>query len=497
MILRSLAVVASVVLVACSSALARQEASPAVAPAPEPTVPAALNFKMKDIDGKEINLARYEGKVVLMVNVASKCGYTPQYEGLEQLHQRFSKRGLVILGFPANNFGKQEPGTDEQIKEFCTGKYDVHFQMFSKVSVKGEDICPLYKLLTDPKKTRGSLGEINWNFEKFLLGPDGNVVKHYRSKTTPEMLIDDIVEQLAKLPPQDEKIGSIKSIEGPQVTDVAVREYPGLQNVVAYHEDFISGSAPEGDDGFETLAGMGVRTIISVDGAAPSVEKSRTFGLRYIHLPIGYNGFDEERKLELVRATRDAIANGPVYIHCHHGKHRSAGAAAAIAVSLGWLSPDSAIARMHISGTAPDYKGLFACAANSRVIDSSVIDAVVADFPEASQPQGFVRGMVEIDEIAEHLKAIEKAGWETPADHPDLVPVAEAARMADLFRFLGAGDRATREESDFADHLGKDMALAQGLEDMLAGGRRDSADLSAQFNQITASCKECHAKYRD
>lgn len=497
MILRSLAVVASVVLVACSSALARQEASPAVAPAPEPTVPAALNFKMKDIDGKEINLARYEGKVVLMVNVASKCGYTPQYEGLEQLHQRFSKRGLVILGFPANNFGKQEPGTDEQIKEFCTGRYDVHFQLFSKVSVKGEDICPLYKLLTDPKKTRGSLGEINWNFEKFLLGPDGNVVKHYRSKTTPEMLIDDIVEQLAKLPPQDEKIGSIKSIEGPKVTDVAVREYPGLQNVVAYHEDFISGSAPEGDDGFETLAGMGVRTIISVDGAAPSVEKARTFGLRYIHLPIGYNGFDEERKLELVRATRDAIANGPVYIHCHHGKHRSAGAAAAIAVSLGWLSPDSAIARMHISGTAPDYKGLFACAADSEVIASSAIDAVVADFPEVSQPKGFVKGMVEIDEIAERLKGIEQAGWMTPANHPDLVPVVEAGRLADLFRFLAAGDRVARESGGFASRLNESQKLAQRLEDMLIDGSRSTAHLSEQFGSLNASCNACHAEYRD
>lgn len=204
------------------SVIARQDATP---PEERASVPAALDFKMKDIDGKEVNLAQYKGRVVLMVNVASRCGFTPQYQGLEQLHQRFYKKGLVVLGFPANNFRGQEPGTDEEIKEFCTNKYDVHFQMFSKVSVKGEDICPLYKLLTDTKKTPASEGEINWNFEKFLLSADGEVVKHYRSRTTPEMIVEDIEALLVDaIPPkEDEKTGWLPNAEPPALAAARTR----------------------------------------------------------------------------------------------------------------------------------------------------------------------------------------------------------------------------------------------------------------------------------
>src|SRR5262249_27875258 len=144
-------------------------------------------------------------------------------------------------------------------------------------------------------------------------------------------------------------------------------DYPGIHNAVTYHDGFVSGSVPEGDAGFDTLAAMGVKTIISVDGAEPEVDKARARGIRYIHLPIGYNGFDEQRRLHLSRATRDAMADGPVYIHCHHGKHRSAGAAATIAESLGWLTPQEGVARMKVSGTSPDYKGLYACALSATV----------------------------------------------------------------------------------------------------------------------------------
>src|SRR5262245_27751574 len=136
------------------------------------------------------------------------------------------------------------------------------------------------------------------------------------------------------------------SIALPSVTEDQPREYPGIHNAVAFHPGFVSGSAPDGDAGFDTLRAMGVKTIISVDGAQPEVAQAQARGIRYIHLPIGYNGFDEQRRLQLVRATRDAMKDGPVYIHCHHGKHRSAGAAATIAASLGWESPEQGVDRM-------------------------------------------------------------------------------------------------------------------------------------------------------
>lgn len=147
------------------------------------------DFKVENIDGNEINLADYKGKVLLIVNTASKCGFTPQYDDLQTLYTKYEDQGLVVIGFPANNFGGQEPGTDEEIKTFCLTKYDVSFPMMSKVSVKGDDIHPLFKELTTAK-TASFDGDINWNFEKFLIDKEGNLVERYRSRTKP--LSDDI-----------------------------------------------------------------------------------------------------------------------------------------------------------------------------------------------------------------------------------------------------------------------------------------------------------------
>lgn len=290
---------------------------------------------------------------------------------------------------------------------------------------------------------------------------------------------------------------TLPAVQPPTMTDMKPRDYPGLHNVVAYHDGYYSGSVPEGATGFDTLAGMGVKTVISVDGAEPEVALAKARGMRYIHLPIGYNGFDEQRKLELVRATRDAIAQGPVYIHCHHGKHRSAGAAGTVAASLGWLTTDAATARMKVSGTAPNYQALYACTAGAVVLGAGVIDAVPAGFPEIARPTGFVKAMVEMDEISEHLKRIEKAGWKTPTDHPDLVPAAEAGRLADLLRISAQGERARSKPADFAAMLLSNADHVQRLEEQLVAGRSDAKELSAQFAMIAASCRDCHAKYRD
>ena len=146
----------------------------------------ALNFVMKDIDGKIVNLGRYQGNVVLMFNGASMCGFTPQYAGLEKLYMKYKDRGLVLLGFPANQFMQQEPGTDAEIKKFCTLKYNVTFPMFSKIIVKGEGINPLYKFLTSKDTDPKYAGDITWNFNKFLLDRNGAVIGRFDSKVTPE-----------------------------------------------------------------------------------------------------------------------------------------------------------------------------------------------------------------------------------------------------------------------------------------------------------------------
>ena len=157
---------------------------------PSPTEPppqaSVYDFTMKDIDGKDVKLDAYRGKVVMIVNVASKCGFTPQYEGLQSLYDQNKDRGFVILGFPANNFMGQEPGSEAEIKEFCSRTYKVNFPMFSKISVTGADQHPLYTLLTNPKTDPQFAGDITWNFNKFLLDRKGKIVARFGSKDTPE-----------------------------------------------------------------------------------------------------------------------------------------------------------------------------------------------------------------------------------------------------------------------------------------------------------------------
>jgi glutathione peroxidase len=144
------------------------------------------DFTMKNIDGKDVSLSIFKGKVLLIVNVASKCGFTGQYAGLEKLYTTYTNRGLVVLGFPANDFLGQEPGTEAEIKNFCTLTYGVDFPMFAKITVKGKDIHPLYAFLTSKEINPNFGGAISWNFNKFLIGRDGTIVGRFGSRTKPD-----------------------------------------------------------------------------------------------------------------------------------------------------------------------------------------------------------------------------------------------------------------------------------------------------------------------
>mgnify|MGYP003376107473 CR=1 FL=1 len=153
---------------------------------------------VKDIDGKDVNLSDYKEKVLLIVNVASYCGYTKQYAGLEEIYKEYKDKGFEILAFPCNQFGEQEPGSNEEIKNFCSSKFDVSFKLFDKIDVNGKDKSPLYSILTDNEVT--GKADIKWNFEKFLIDKDGNVVARYSSKVEPtgKELISAIEKELRK-----------------------------------------------------------------------------------------------------------------------------------------------------------------------------------------------------------------------------------------------------------------------------------------------------------
>lgn len=162
-----------------------------------PAAESVHDFTMVTIDGDERPLSDYEGKVLLIVNTASKCGFTPQYESLETLYRKYRDRGFTILAFPANNFGGQEPGTDEQIREFCSTNYDVTFDLFSKISVKGDDMHPLYEYLTGLPEVGG---DIKWNFTKFLVGGDGQVLARFNTRVDPleEQVVNALEDALGE-----------------------------------------------------------------------------------------------------------------------------------------------------------------------------------------------------------------------------------------------------------------------------------------------------------
>ena len=295
-------------------------------------------------------------------------------------------------------------------------------------------------------------------------------------------------------------------IAPPTIDAQAPIDAPGLHNLVAFHADVWSGSVPEGDAGFDTLKSLGVRTILSVDGALPDLERARARSMRYVHLPIGYDGFDDARKVELARAVRDLPR--PIYIHCHHGKHRSAGASAAIAVSLGWLTPAQAAARMKVSGTAAGYTGLWQCTAKAAPLTAAVIDAARADFPERTVPSSLVAAMVEIDEVHDRLKLAQKSGWRAPPDHPDLAPLADAGRLADLYRLLD-DDAQLKDVPESQRATVREWLVREGLAAVRLEGLMEAMDASApdraalnlradaSLTLLGASCKACHQQHRD
>lgn len=289
---------------------------------------------------------------------------------------------------------------------------------------------------------------------------------------------------------------SVPTLKLPSLEDEIAIEFAGVHNLVAYAAGGLySGSAPDGDAGFESLAALGIRTIISVDGAAPDVAAARRRGIRYVHLPIGYNGMERERTLEMARAVRELP--GPIFIHCHHGKHRSAGAAGAVAVTLGLLTQEQALQRMKVSGTSPSYPGLFRCVTTAAAADAQELAQTSGEFPEIFATTSLVQSMVEMDAAFDRLALIQESGWKTPPNHPDLVPAAEAGRLADSFRTLQQLQSCRARGSEFLKLLQEGAELASTLETGLTEPRASSAELQITRERLGQSCKRCHAKFRD
>ncbi len=274
-----------------------------------------------------------------------------------------------------------------------------------------------------------------------------------------------------------------------------------LPNAVRVHSKVISGGTPEGDAGFKELHSMGVRTIVSVDGKKPEVESAKKYGLRYVHLPHGYDGIPQLRVKELAKGTRSL--DGSIYIHCHHGKHRSPAAAAVACIAAGELAPADGLKVLELAGTSPEYRDLFKAVRHVEPIDETELLEFSIEFHETVDVPPMAEAMVAIEQTHDRLKAVEAARWKAPTDHPDLDPVHEALLLREHFSELLRLDSEWLRNKEFKQLLQESAQAAQRLEKELheresvgtAPHRADS--FSRHFARIGANCKSCHQQFRD
>jgi protein tyrosine phosphatase (PTP) superfamily phosphohydrolase (DUF442 family) len=272
----------------------------------------------------------------------------------------------------------------------------------------------------------------------------------------------------------------------------------GLPNLFRVTDKLLSGGLPAGDIGFRSLQKLGVKTVISVDGAKPDVERARKFGLRYIHLPIGYDGVPAEQGLRIAKAVRDLP--GLVYLHCHHGKHRSPAAAAVVRLCLDdRCTVEAAVRFLRKAGTDPKYTGLYAAPKELVRPTSKDLDKVRAEFPEVAQVGGLMQAMVAIEERWDNLKEIRAAGWKAPQTHPDLDPAHEALMLMEHYREAARLPNMATRAAEFRRWLTAAATTAEELEALLrtTQGMVPGTQADKLFRQAQVSCTQCHAKYRD
>jgi len=266
-----------------------------------------------------------------------------------------------------------------------------------------------------------------------------------------------------------------------------------LPNPWQIHPKVISGGLPEGEAAFGQLEGLGIKTIISVDGARPDVELARKHGMRYVHLPHGYDGVPAERMKELAKAVRDLP--GPIYIHCHHGKHRSPAAAAVACVGAGLLAPAAAEPILIAAGTSDAYQGLYQSAREARQFEKRLLDELQVEFPETARLPPLAEAMVALEHTHDHLKQVAEASWKSQQRHPDISPAHEALLLREHFTELLRTDEVLQQPEKFQALLRESESAARELEEALQAGKLDAA--RQPFDRLTTNCKSCHAVYRD
>lgn len=299
--------------------------------------------------------------------------------------------------------------------------------------------------------------------------------------------------------PRQQPVGEQAPTKGTDTTPEKL-EIRGIENVFRLSPSLYSGGDPHGAESLAALKKLGIRTIISVDGVTPDVETAKRLGIRYVHLPIGYDGVPRDQAVRMVKAVK--TLPGPVYVHCHHGIHRGPAAVAVCGMaSEGW-SKERAAEWMKLAGTASDYRGLYASVRDFAPPTARELEGAGAELPERSEVPALVEMMVKVDERWDTLKAIQKTGFKPLAAHLDINPTAEALQLLELFRESSRLPESKDKGADFLKEMASAESSANGLYESMARHEKQASPdslkaLEAAFVAAGKSCKSCHVRYRD
>ncbi|MGB0599347.1 MAG: hypothetical protein ACPGLY_21900 [Rubripirellula sp.] len=275
---------------------------------------------------------------------------------------------------------------------------------------------------------------------------------------------------------------------------VRLHQLPMLPNAFQIHPDLFSGGTPSGDLGFEQLKRLGIKTIVSVDGATPDLDAARRQDLRYVHLPHGYEGISETHAQRLAKAVLELPR--PIYFHCHHGKHRSPAAAVVAGVGAGVIAPSVGVGFLQLAGTSEHYTGLYQAAAGAHKMDASLLQALPFEFAEAVEVPPMAKSMVEIEGAFSHLSQLRRTGWKVLAEDPDLDPTHEALILKEHFTELIRSSRDQRS-TRFLALLEASRDSAAKLEAGLRRTPRSLSECRDALDAISNDCRQCHREYRD
>jgi protein tyrosine phosphatase (PTP) superfamily phosphohydrolase (DUF442 family) len=274
-----------------------------------------------------------------------------------------------------------------------------------------------------------------------------------------------------------------------------------LPNLVQVHAKVISGGLPQDEAAFKELEALGIKTVISVDGAKPDVALAKKHGMRYVHLPHGYDGIPDDRAAELAKAVRDLP--GPVYVHCHHGQHRSPAAAAVACVEAGLIPAEQSLPVLKIAGTSPSYRGLYDSAKQARPLGTKYLDDLKAEFPSTAKLPAMAEAMVQIEHAHDHLQALAANRWQKLPEQPALDTAHEALLLREHFTELLRSDEVRKEPAKYVEMMQASETTARALEVSLEAwtkaGRPPEvpAIVAASLARVTKSCTDCHAAYRN